>query len=94
VGPRSDVRYPATLPELPDIVVYEVRIAYVIEVPKLERAMKCLGAALAAYPRSTPVAQRSSRAPDRARRRRFMNRPGENDHRAEPRTATVPPDDD
>ena len=28
----------------------EVRIAYVIEVPKLERAMKCLGAALAAYP--------------------------------------------
>ena len=28
----------------------EVRIAYVLEVPKLERAMKCLGAALAAYP--------------------------------------------
>ena len=28
----------------------EVRIAYVLEVPKLERAMKCLAAALAAYP--------------------------------------------
>jgi aspartate aminotransferase len=28
----------------------EVRIAYVLEVPKLERAMRCLGAALAAYP--------------------------------------------
>ncbi len=28
----------------------EVRIAYVLEVPKLRRAMRCLGAALAAYP--------------------------------------------
>lgn len=28
----------------------EVRIAYVLEVPKLERAMRCIAAALAAYP--------------------------------------------
>jgi aspartate aminotransferase len=28
----------------------EIRIAYVLEVPKLERAMRCLAAALAAYP--------------------------------------------
>jgi len=33
----------------------EVRIAYVIEVPKLERAMKCLAAALAAYPGRVPA---------------------------------------
>jgi aspartate aminotransferase len=37
----------------------EVRIAYVIEVPKLERAMKCLGAALAAYPGRLATAAKS-----------------------------------
>jgi aspartate aminotransferase len=37
----------------------EVRIAYVLEVPVLERAMKCLAAALAAYPgRVTAAAKR------------------------------------
>jgi aspartate aminotransferase len=36
----------------------EVRIAYVIEGPKLERAMEILAAGLAAYPRRTAVAAR------------------------------------
>ena len=37
----------------------EVRIAYVLEVPVLERAMRCLAAALAAYPGRVETAARS-----------------------------------
>jgi len=42
----------------PGLGRYEVRIAYVLEETKLRRAMKCLGAALAAYPGKVAVAAR------------------------------------